>query len=153
MRLDELLEAGIKTGEIQATILSAMMDNDDFVQLSWVPFTKTAGYELMDHDPAFKQNMNRIFQRYMNSGLDDLLTVSTALNQQNKVFKIIKFIQQNAEDKRSINPSSFNLQIENYRIEKASVFKWNGIIFMVIKDVIPPGQRNYHIYAATDHNY
>lgn len=135
-------------GEIQGELLLGMMDADMYAAASWKFLTDTPLYDLINQDPNFKQNLNSIFRRYLGADMENIVSVSTVTSQRDDILKIIKFIQTHATNKVGIDPSSFGINVEHYSVNKASLFDWNGIKFLVIKDTIPPRDTNYHIYAS-----
>ncbi len=161
-----LIEEIEDKGHIQGELLAAMLDAGDFAQVQWKNMIDTEGYKMMSNqmaDPSFKRQLNSIFRKYLNTDMENTVAISSAVNDKTSIFKIIKYLQKNTNQKKGINPKSFNLNIENYNIDQASVFNWHGAIFLVIKDTIgPPSQigvvgpgreTHYHIYAAKDSNY
>lgn len=151
------------TGHIQGELLSAMSDSGDFVHIKWQDMDKTEGYQMMSDpgvDPTFKIKMNQIFKRYLGVDMEDTITASTAANDKTNIFKIIKYLQRNVNQKTGINPNVFKLHIPNYQVNQASVFHWRGAKFLVIKDTMGPPQQmgvvgskratHYSIYAAKD---
>ena len=166
MRAKEFLEAIEHKGHIQGELLSAMTDSGEFVHIKWQDMDQTQGYQLMSDpsiDPAFKLKMDQIFKKHLGVNMEDTVTASTAVNDKANIFKVIKYLQRNVNQKIGINPKAFGLHIDNYQINQASVFDWRGAKFLVIKDTIGPPQQmgvigpkretHYSIYAAKDSNY
>ena len=161
-----ILEEIEHKGHIQGELLAAMTDSGEFVHIKWQDMEQTQGYQLMldpDTDPAFKMKMNQIFKKYLGVNMEDTVTASTAENDKANIFKVIKYLQRNVNQKIGINPKDFGLYIDNYQINQASVFDWRGAKFLVVKDTMGPSQRmgvvgpkretHYSIYAAKDSHY
>ena len=144
MKIDEMI-----AGEIQGELLVGMMDADMYASVQWKFLTGSPLYSLIQQDPSFKSMFDNIFKTHLGASMDEIVSVSTVTSDRSDILNIIKFIQTHATDKHSVNPSSFNINVDRYSVTKASVFVWNDIKFLVIKDMIPPRDVNYHIYAAT----
>lgn len=162
MFLEELFENEIENkGQIQGELLSAMSDDNQFVQINWEDMIETEGYVLMSNpqvDPSFKAKLNQIFKKFLGVEMEETMTASTAINERDNIFKVINYLQKNSDDKYGIDPKRFALEIPNYKVDKGSIFNWHGIKFLVIKDrvgqapekgVVRPKQEiHYTIYAA-----
>ena len=167
MRANEFIieEIGHK-GHIQGELLAAMSDSGDFVHIKWTDMDQTQGYQMMSQpgiDPSFKTMMNQIFKKHLGVDMEHTVTASTDTNDKGSIFKVIKYLQRNTNQKTGISPSTFKIRIANYKIDQASVFNWRGAKFLVIKDTVGPPQQmgvvgpkretHYSIYAAKDADY
>ena len=167
MRSKEFIKEEIEhKGHIQGELLAAMDDAGEFVQIKWEDMDQTQGYQMMSDpnvDSSFKTRMNHIFRKYLGADMKDTVMASTATNDKSSIFKVIKYLQRNVNQKSGINPKELGLQIENYQIDQVSVFDWRGAKFLIIKDTVgPPPQlgvigpkreTHYSIYASKDMNY
>jgi len=126
MKIFELFnESTTPTGEIQGKLLSGMMDTGEFSHVKWE--------QLEDADTSPIPGVKSA----------GIIVTSSVWSAESSIFDIIKFIQKNAYRKHPIQATG------PYGIQKASVFHWEDIQFVVVRMRIA-GETIYNIFAAPD---
>ena len=127
MKIFELFnEWSTPPGEIQGKILSGMIDSGEFSHVKWKQLEANNKSPI----PGIKPT--------------DTIVASSAWSAQDNIFGIIKFIQKNAHHKQPLRLSG-----QYKQIQKASVFHWEGIQFVVIR-MRKAGETVYSIFAGPD---
>jgi len=164
MKVQEIItewsgSGAVPASEIQGVLNLAMLDAGDLVVVSWKPFVTTDGHHALYKNPTVDYLVKGLVDRFLGSSAEDVMVASTVWSSDTSVLGILKFIQQHAQNKKGIDPRTIQVNTKGYSIDKLSMFWWNGIVFLVIKDITGnrmyggPRDTHYTIYAAPDKNY
>ena len=145
MRFNELFELNYQ--EIQGEIASAMDDAGYSRFVQWQPVLESKIFNMVSITIALQGYFAGMLESLLMTELDNIMVASSTTSSQRAIFDIIQFLQKNAKNKRGISTANIDLGQEGYRIEKASIFEWDEIYFLVIKDVYGT-DRLYHIFAT-----